>query len=89
MSNIKSMVRLRTNNEVDLDVKYFAKDDSLVDTYMDLSELLDYINELEENRDKAIEKINKTLCPNSDYVDYEYGTELLKQELLKILKGEE
>lgn len=39
--------------------------------------------------DKAIEKINKTLCPNSDYVDYDFGSELLRQELLDILKGDD
>lgn len=33
------------------------------------------------------EKINATLTINSDYVDYDFGTELLRQELLDILKG--
>lgn len=31
------------------------------------------------------ENINKKLCPNSDYVDYDFGTELLRQELLDIV----
>lgn len=35
------------------------------------------------------ENINKKLNVNSDYVDYDFGTELLRQELLEILdKGE-
>lgn len=34
------------------------------------------------------EKINKTLNINSDYVDYDFGTELLRQELLEILDKE-
>ena len=31
------------------------------------------------------ENINKKLNINSDYVDYDFGTELLRQELLEIL----
>ena len=37
--------------------------------------------------DKAIEVINKGLNINSDYVDYDFGAELLRQEFLEILKG--
>ena len=43
----------------------------------------------EERIDKAIELINKALNTNSDYVEYEFGTELLRQELLDILEGKE
>jgi len=36
------------------------------------------------------ENINKKLNINSDYVDYDFGTELLRQEILEILdKGKE
>lgn len=36
------------------------------------------------------ELVNKALNINSDYVDYEFGVELLRQELLEILdKGKE
>ena len=34
------------------------------------------------------ENINKKLNVNSDYVDYDFGTELLRQELLGILDKE-
>ena len=34
------------------------------------------------------EKVNKSLNINSDYVDYDFGTELLRQELLEILDKE-
>lgn len=34
------------------------------------------------------EVINKGLNINSDYVDYDFGTELLRQELLEILDKE-
>lgn len=34
------------------------------------------------------ENINKKLNVNSDYVDYDFGTELLRQELLEILDKE-
>ena len=33
------------------------------------------------------ENINKKLNVNSDYVEYDFGTELLRQELLEILNG--
>ena len=48
---------------------------------------IDISNGMLEAIDKAIEVINKGLNINSDYVDYDYGTELLRQELLEILKG--
>ena len=47
-------------------------------------------NEYKKKIDKAVKIINKALCPNSDYVDYDYGSELLRQELLEVLgKGED
>ena len=48
---------------------------------------IDISNGMLEAIDKAIEVINKGLNINSDYVDYDYGAELLRQELLEILKG--
>ena len=41
-----------------------------------------------ERINKAVELIKKALCPNSDYVDYDYGVELLKGMLLDILLGD-
>ena len=56
---------------------------------------LDYMVGLEDeierlnNIIKEVRKhINKRLNINSDYVDYDYGTELLRQELLEILDKE-
>ena len=53
-------------------------------------DLLEQENQRLNNIIKEVrEKINKTLNINSDYVDYDFGTELLRQELLGILdKGE-
>lgn len=49
----------------------------------DIKYLKNIIKEVREN-------INKKLNVNSDYVDYDFGTELLRQELLEILdKGKE
>ena len=45
------------------------------------------LNDLENRINKAIECINTKLTINSDYVDYDFGTELLRQELIEILKG--
>jgi cell division protein FtsB len=47
---IKEIIRL--NCEEEIDVKYFAKDNSLVDTTMDYSQLLDYITNLQEEVNK-------------------------------------
>ena len=60
--DIKEIIRL--NCEEEIDVKYFAKDDSLVDTTMDYSQLLDYINNLqEENKElnRMCEMYSKSL----------------------------
>lgn len=45
--------------------------------------------QLKRRLEKAKEIINKALIPNSAYVDYDFGTELLRQELLDTLNGEE
>jgi len=45
------------------------------------------IVELNQKIDKAIECIKEKLNINSGYVDYDFGTELLRQELLDILQG--
>ena len=45
---IKEIIKL--NCEEEIDVKYFAKDDSLVYTTMDYSQLLDYITNLQERK---------------------------------------
>ena len=58
---------------------------SLQDRIKQSEELDNLIN----RKDNAIELINKALNTNSDYVEYEFGTELLRQELLDILEGKE
>ena len=45
-NEIKEIIRLNCDEEIE--VKYFAKDDSIVDTTMDYSQLLDYITNLQE-----------------------------------------
>lgn len=54
---IKEIIRL--NCEEEIEVKYFAKDDSLVDTTMDYSQLLDYITNLQEDNKQLKELCNK------------------------------
>lgn len=76
MNKIKSIIRLRSDNEIEIDIKYFAKDNSIVDTYIDLDELLDYINELEESRDKAL-----------DIIEQKRGEYDIPDELENVLKG--
>lgn len=49
-------------------------------------ELIEEINKLYELLDKIKELVNKSLTPNSNYVEYEYGTELLRQEFLELLE---
>ena len=50
MSDIKSIIRLNCNEEID--VKYFSKDESITDTTLDYSELLEYINEIEDKNER-------------------------------------
>lgn len=52
---IKEIIRLNCDEEID--VKYFAKNDSIVDTTMDYSQLLDYITNLQE-RCEYLERSN-------------------------------
>ena len=58
-----------------------ARDKKLVEFMKENKRLRSIIKEVREC-------INKKLNINSDYVDYDFGTELLRQELLDILKGE-
>lgn len=44
---------------------------------------------LQRRINKAIEYINEKLNINSDYVDYDFGTALLRNELLEILQGDD
>lgn len=53
------------------------------------SNLEDVIWLLNHRTEKAIELINKAINPSSDYINYEYGAELFRIELIEILKGEE
>ena len=68
-------------------------------SYTRLEELHDYFFEKYTDQKEEIERLNniikevrenidKKLNINSDYVDYDYGTELLRQELLEILDKE-
>lgn len=65
--------------------------DDLILDYTMLYEL--YKQEIERLKNiikEVRELVNKALNINSDYVDYEFGVELLRQELLEILdKGKE
>lgn len=46
-NEIKEIIKLCCEEEIE--VKFFAKDDSLMDTYMDCDQLLDYITNLQED----------------------------------------
>lgn len=50
--------------------------------------LLDYINELETNRDKAIKYIKENVYENDNDCGYYWWEITSKDELLEILKGE-
>ena len=54
----------------------------------DLKRVMAYTRQLENIIKEVRENINKKLNINSDYVDYDFGTELLTQELLEILDKE-
>ena len=57
-----------------------------IDDLVDENERLqDKVYKLEDIIKEVRECINKKLNINSDYVDYDFGTELLRQELLGIL----
>jgi hypothetical protein len=69
------------------DIRHFVLETKELGTF-DVVEYKEY-QEFQKRIDNAIKITNKALCPNSDYVDYDFGTELLRQELLEILdKGE-
>ena len=69
---IKEIIRL--NCEEEIEVKYFAKDDSIVDTTMDYSQLLDYITNLQEELQESNESItwwaNRFNAVERDKKDY-------------------
>ena len=46
MNDIKEIIRLNCNEEID--VKYFNKNNEITDTTMDYSQLLDYITNLQQ-----------------------------------------
>ena len=54
-------------------------------SYPDSEEIYKRYYELQERIDRAIEIINKAIQPKSDYIDYDFGSELLRQELLDTL----
>lgn len=62
---IKEIIGL--NCEEEIEVKYFAKDDSMVDTYMDYSQLLDYINNLQGELETTQELAVKYKQENERY----------------------
>ena len=66
-NEIKEIIKLGCEEEIE--VKYFAKDDSLVNTYMDYDQLLDYITNLQEENEKL-----KNLYTNdkNHKIDYNY-----------------
>ena len=65
---IKEIIRL--NCEEEIDVKYFAKDDSLVDTIMDYSQLLDYITNLQEKYEEADNDRHKLFEQKEKAIEY-------------------
>lgn len=68
---------------------YYRKCDELQVLKKCNNETNELANEYKKKIDKVVKIINKALCPNSDYVDYDFGSELLRQELLEVLeKGE-
>lgn len=73
----------------DLEIKelYKVLEDQWGDSENYINDLIRYSKELQDRIDKAIQNINEKLSINSEYVDYDFGSELLKQELLDILKG--
>ena len=67
-----------TNNLIEANTKLFDENKLLK---VEIERLHSIIKEVRE-------KINKSLDIHSIYVDYDYGTELLRQELLEILEKE-
>lgn len=64
-----------------INTERFELELELVDKNKEIERLHSIIKEVREN-------IDKKLNINSDYVDYDFGTELLRQELLEILEKE-
>ena len=71
------------------ELKKLAEEEFVNNTmkHLDSGLIFAYIKNLEDRIDKAIELIKKTLNIHSDYVEYDFGTEYLRQELLDILQG--
>ena len=89
MKAIKSIIRLNCDEEID--VKYFSEDGSITDTTLDYSELLEYINEIEDKN----ERLNSIIKEVREYIEHKAsirecyminGKEY--KELLKILDKE-
>ena len=70
-----------------IDYSYF-KEMHDTDKYNEYIICFNEVNLLNDRISKAIELINQKLDINSDYIDYDFGAELLRQELLDILRGE-
>lgn len=84
MNNIKSTIRLDCNEE--LEIKYFAKDESITNATIDCSELLEYINEIEDKNERLnniiehIENICKSSIASVDKI-------LLDEKEIKVKDG--
>lgn len=90
MKDIESIIRLDCNEEID--IRYFTKNGSISDTTCDYSELLDYINGLEDRINKTIEYIESKEYQygdlEQDAYDYDIGISEI-EDILEILKGKE
>lgn len=81
MKDIKSIIRLDCDEE--LDIRYFAKDDSITDTTIDYSELLGYINEIEDKN----ERLNNIIKEVREYIEsYMPNYDFDKTNLIKLLE---
>lgn len=54
-NEIKEIIKLCCEEEIE--VKFFAKDDSLMGTYIDCDQLLDYITNLQEENEKLKKRL--------------------------------
>ena len=85
MKNIESIIRLNCNEE--LDIRYFAKDGSITDTTCDYSELLEYINEIED-KNARLHSIIKEVREYINKIPTQPVIRVFKKELLEILDKE-
>ena len=90
MKAIKSIIRLNCDEEID--VKYFSEDGSITDTTLDYSELLEYINEIEDKNERLnsiIKEVRENIKKSSLGCDLdESETFFIKNDLLEILDKE-